>query len=84
MCFRCSLARSLAECFDSGVRVWLSSATGRVERCVEPSQSFPAYTNGVFPLGEQLSLPPPPSSLIHASPKMTLFSGERQSRLHIN
>lgn len=61
MCFRatrCSLARSLAECFDSGVHVWLSSTTGRVERCVEPSQSFPACTNGIFPLGEQLSLLP--------------------------
>lgn len=35
---------------------------------------FPAYTNSIFPLGEQLSLLP--GSLIHASPKMTLFPGE--------
>lgn len=32
---------SLTKCFDSKVRDWLSSTSGRVERRVEPSQSLP-------------------------------------------
>lgn len=47
-----------------------------------PRRVSSIHKHVVSPLGEQLSLLP--GSLIHASPKMTLFCGEWKSRLHIN